>query len=235
MCSISKKIDVGGGTRVAHKSNGGGKGGGKGGGRKGSGLPYMLAQAKVRTTAPACDFNDCRLEWFCINDVVMGGRSEASCSADEFGCLIFQGVVSTVGGGFASCRTADGALGFTKTDIGLRVTYTSDGCQYKVNLSAGSMHESNAPIRSRDLQWGCPLPAPAGRRTVDLPFTEFRASVHGQPMPDEVLDAASLQSIGLNCSIFDMEGCAVPGLSGGPFVFKLEKLEVVRTSTSGQS
>lgn len=49
------------------------------------------------------------LRWFCINDVIMGGRSESRI-ATENGKLVFVGNISTVGGGFASIRTTETTL-----------------------------------------------------------------------------------------------------------------------------
>jgi hypothetical protein len=43
-------------------------------------------------------------EWYCIDDVVMGGQSSSSVSGGPE-ILNFAGTVSTVGGGFASCKT----------------------------------------------------------------------------------------------------------------------------------
>ena len=49
------------------------------------------------------------LKWYVIDDVVMGGRSKSSVSADKDGKMQFQGSLSTVGGGFCSCRTHEDA------------------------------------------------------------------------------------------------------------------------------
>ena len=70
------------------------------------GYPYMVQQQKARLTTGGLTLGASRpLEWFTLNDVVMGGRSESSCESDDRGGLVFRGVVSTVGGGFCSCRT----------------------------------------------------------------------------------------------------------------------------------
>ena len=70
------------------------------------GYPYMVQQQKARLTTGGLTLGASGpLEWFTLNDVVMGGRSESSCESDDRGGLVFRGVVSTVGGGFCSCRT----------------------------------------------------------------------------------------------------------------------------------
>ena len=83
-------------------------------------------------------------------------------------------------------------------------------------------------MSARDVSWQHELPQlGAGRHTVTLPLAHFSGSIHGQPVPGADLDTAALSSIGLNSSIFDMQGQAIPGREGGPFSFTLHALEWV--------
>lgn len=68
------------------------------------GFPYMVAQAKdvVHTIN---NRRDALLKWYVIDDVVMGGQSSSSVKATDDNKLIFAGKLSTIGGGFCSCRT----------------------------------------------------------------------------------------------------------------------------------
>ena len=185
------------------------------------GMPYMRQQAEQRTSALTLGAGT-ELEWFVLNDVVMGGRSESTCERTEAGGLLFSGTVSTVGGGFCSCRTHESALGAAVGgSTALRLEFTCDESLYKVTLSCGSMS-------ARDVSWQHELPQlGAGHHTVTLPLAHFSGSIHGQPVPGAELDTAALSSIGLNSSIFDMQGQAIPGREGGPFSFTLHALEWV--------
>jgi hypothetical protein len=53
------------------------------------------------------------LRWYCLNDLVMGGKSSSMLEKLADGSLRFSGNINTDGGGFASCRgcpaTAPGA------------------------------------------------------------------------------------------------------------------------------
>ena len=130
------------------------------------GMPYMRQQAEQRTSALTLGTE---LEWFVLNDVVMGGRSDSKCERTEVGSLHFSGTVSTVGGGFCSCRTHESALG-AGGSTALRLEFTCDESLYKVTLSCGSMS-------ARDVNWQHELPQlGAGHHTVTLPLAHFSGS-----------------------------------------------------------
>lgn len=203
------------------------KGAGKGK-RKGKGRAYMLEMSRQAVRCPATDPGGVGLSWYCINDVIMGGQSSADCSVDAEGRMMFQGVVSTVGGGFASCRTTESPLGIGKSDVGIRITYTSDGRFYKLKIGTGSSSDEGAPAGRGDVQWICPLPLEAGHHSVVLPFAQFHGKMYGNVVPDAVFDGASMQFLGFNVGIFDLDGNAIEGQSGGPFSFTLEGLEIVQ-------
>merc|ERR1712012_1510298 len=96
-----------------------------------------------------------------------GGQSSSSVSPTEAGCLQFEGTISTVGGGFCSCRTSEVPFGFAEDARGLRVTYVCDDKQYKISLSAASMHDPSLPVSTRDLTWSCKLPDGAGKHSEE--------------------------------------------------------------------
>lgn len=60
-------------------------------------------------------------------------------AADSGGRLLFSGSVSTVGGGFASCRTKTNSCGDSSAATTLAMTYVADSNPYKLTLSAGDM------------------------------------------------------------------------------------------------
>ena len=90
------------------------------------GMPYMRQQAEQRTSA--LTLGGTELEWFVLNDVVMGGRSESKCERTEAGGLHFSGTVSTVGGGFCSCRTHESPLFPAGGSTALQLDFNTETC-----------------------------------------------------------------------------------------------------------
>lgn len=68
----------------------------------------MQAQAEQTLETPALTVGASPpLQWYCLNDIVMGGQSSSQVTLSSEGALKFSGNISTVGGGFAGCRTTD--------------------------------------------------------------------------------------------------------------------------------
>ena len=143
------------------------------------GFPYMMKQREQRTSSGLTLGASKPLEWYCLNDVVMGGQSVSACEADGAGGLTFSGTISTVGGGFASCRTHDesslaSADGGTPTAV--RLHYTCDESNYKVTFSCTGSMTSGESARNRDLNFQHQLPEQgAGTHTVDVPLAQLNA------------------------------------------------------------
>jgi hypothetical protein len=96
------------------------------------------------------------VEWFRVNDVIMGGRSTSALSADRNGRLVFSGEISTIGGGFAAVRTTEqfsssGAVAVPKGASEVRVVVEGDGQMWKVNLGLGHGMVSVLPLFVRRL------------------------------------------------------------------------------------
>ena len=145
------------------------------------GFPYMMQQREKRTRSSLILGSSGPLEWYCLNDVVMGGQSVSSCEADDAsGGLTFSGAVSTVGGGFCSCRTHDDSSlappAGSAAVTALKLRFTSDSALYKLTLSTGEMTAETARDRNRDLNWQYQLPEGAGSHTVTVPLTEMHVS-----------------------------------------------------------
>ena len=92
------------------------------------------------------------LEFFRINDEVMGGKST---SALEFrdSSLVFSGTINTNGGGFASARTLgdDEPLGLRSgTQTALLVDVTGDGQRHKLTLHTADSWTMTVPVWTHD-------------------------------------------------------------------------------------
>lgn len=152
--------------------------------------------ASAQPTAPMSvlfDFtkSDAADRWMTVNDGVMGGLSEGGPAFDGQ-TLVFSGVTNTNGGGFSSIRTRPAPMDLGDAE-GLAVRYRADGRQYEVEVHTGE-RAGYIPVAFR-----APLPVVEGEgwHEARVPFSAFRASAHGRPLPDRRLDAARAQAIGL--------------------------------------
>ena len=204
-------------------SKGGGKGNGKGDG-KGGGRAYMQMQAECAVAA--LSLNSIGLEWYSIDDVVMGGQSNSTIELSSAG-LRFSGCLSNVGGGFCTMRTRDAPLGITPDSQGLNVRYTSDDFCYKITISCDTSTDTG---NRGKVSWKYSLPRNTTREMVSVhaPFAGFVASASGRQVPGAVLDPTEVKSVGLQCSIFltTEEGASVdPTAPVGDFELILHSLE----------
>lgn len=160
---------------------------------------FVLLLAATAAAQPASpvpllfDFTDpdAADRWITVNDGVMGGRSEGG-PAFPGETLVFSGVTNTNGGGFSSVRTRPADLGLGDAD-GLAVRYRADGRQYEVEVHTGE-RAGSIPVAFR-----APLPVVEGEgwHEARVPFTAFRASAHGRPLPERRLDPTRARSVGL--------------------------------------
>jgi NADH dehydrogenase [ubiquinone] 1 alpha subcomplex assembly factor 1 len=160
-------------------------------------------------------------EWFRINDVIMGGRSESQLAVDSSGRLAFSGVISTIGGGFASMRTSETTAvlvpsGATK----LRVTVEGDGQLWKVNLGLSHALMDRKPTWTHDF-----LTTKGSKTTHELPLAAFDAQIRGDKVAGAVLDTAEVCYVGLILSLVTQEGQPNPHFGDGPFQLVLHELE----------
>lgn len=135
--------------------------------------------------------------WRSINDGVMGGRSSGSVRFDPSskngeGALIFQGVINTNGGGFASVRlpVSPGMLD-EKAVIKLRIK--SDARAYKLTF------RTNARARWRPVSFQALIPSTKKGEwaEVSIPLKGLAASVFGRPVSGARFEKANVREIGI--------------------------------------
>ena len=166
------------------------------------GVAYM-AEMKQHTSS-ALSLNGHALNWYHLDDVVMGGHSESALAVTAAGGLRFYGNISTRDGGFSSCSTLPQPLGLTRATLGFNVTVSGNGELFKLTVATSdSVWE---PIWATDL----PTPSlePGVRHNLLLPLASFTASRMGKNVAGVTLDPAAIQSVGLNLGLVDM--CAGP-------------------------
>ena len=114
--------------------------------------------------------------WTPIDDRVMGGVSSSQLSFHQDGYAVFAGQVSSDhGGGFASVRHCDLALGDENT-VGYRLQVRGDGKRYKFNLRMDAVLDG--------VNYQAIFQPPAGRWVdIVLPLAVFSARYRGNPVP----------------------------------------------------
>jgi hypothetical protein len=159
----------------------------------------------IQTPGVSCSTwtrGDTVVEWFRVNDVIMGGKSSSALSRDRNGRLVFSGEISTIGGGFAAVRTTEnfsssGPVAVPKDASEVRVVVEGDGQMWKVNLGLGHGMMDNKPTWTHDFltQKGKrtthTLPLSAFAPTVRLPFNGFllhRLQTPASPVAESCTD-----------------------------------------------
>ena len=151
------------------------------------------------------------LDWVCINDTVMGGCSSSKVEGTNGG-LLFRGQLSLKnGGGFASMRNLDRALGLDGAE-GVRIRVRGDGrsflfCarRYDITIRAGGYRH---PFTSHA----------SGETDICLPFSDFYASSFGHRIDAPPLEEATERIVSLGVMLADK--------SPGPFQLEILALEL---------
>ena len=187
------------------------------------GMEYMREE-ESHLVNTSLTLNGKELQWYKINDVVMGGHSTSTLEATADGGLRFSGVISTVDGGFASCSTLEQPLDLPPTTSGFELTVTGNWELYKFSVKTD--RSVWVPI------WQADLPAvtyeePNVRHTFTLPLTAFSANRMGRPMTGYTLNATEVVAIGLNLALVDVDGSPNPHFADGPFELVLHDVRAV--------
>ncbi|NCG21135.1 MAG: hypothetical protein GWP91_19155 [Rhodobacterales bacterium] len=148
------------------------------------------------------------LDWYVVNDTVMGGVSSSQVLMDD--SAMFSGVLSLErNGGFASAR-ANVAPGMFDGAHSLRIHVNGDGRTYDVTLW-------REDISLRAGSYRVSVRTEVGRTEIQVPLADFRPTSFGRP----VYGAPSLDS---GLSKINTIGILLADKQPGPF--ELEILEV---------
>ena len=102
------------------------------------GMAYMREE-ESHLVNTSLTLNGKALQWYKVNDVVMGGHSTSTLEATEEGGLRFSGVISTQDGGFASCSTLEQPLALPPTTTGFEMTVTGNWEMYKFSVKTDKL------------------------------------------------------------------------------------------------
>lgn len=184
------------------------------------------------------------LQWFRLDDGVMGGKSETNHVVDETSILHFQGTIDTNGGGFCSIRarlpcSTDKATPLTDSMEGIRLRYRGDGKTYKLLLSDGKASTGGPFSRSPSWQADIVTTETTNFQELVVPFTTLKPSFGGsaasRPGPDQLaqyrFDPKEIHEIGLMLSLKLSDGSANPKETFGegifPFSLHIKSIEPV--------
>jgi len=149
------------------------------------------------------------VQWFVINDGVMGGLSEGTIETTADGTAVFQGVLSLENnGGFSSVRTRPADFNLAGAE-GLIFRVKGDGKRYKAYLRMDSNFDGiiyQAAFETVPGKW----------MDARLPFKSFEPTYHGRSRPDaRPLDANDVTSLGF----------IVSDKQEGPFRLEIESVK----------
>lgn len=219
--------------------------------------------ANERAAIPVLNIAGEAMQWFRLDDGVMGGQSEtahqavvvdadrsssSSSSSSQQQMLHFTGTINTNGGGFASIRSKipQGILDATTTS-GVRIRCRGDGKTYKFLLSEGTRN-AGAPM-SRTPSWQADIPTKNDgqwQETV-IPFDKLLPSFGGpsarmgNSAKQEKLkfDPTIMREIGFMLSLKLSNGSPNPKETFGegvfPFSLHIQSVEPVASDTCDSS
>jgi len=183
-----------------------------------SGLILMTALYSTASAGPAKLVTDFRqdpgsLEWFVVNDDVMGGRSSGGFELGD-GSLAFSGSINTRGGGFSSIRSRGPRMDLSDFS-GIRLRVRGDGRRYAWQL------RTDATYRGRELGFWSEFETTAGQwLEIDLPFSAFVPKFRGNELDLAPPNPASIRGMGL----------MIADGRDGPFTISLDSVRAYRDS-----
>jgi len=192
--------------------------------------------ANEAAAVTALDLLGQELQWFRLDDGVMGGRSETVLHSSDDTGLKFHGTINTQGGGFCSIRTKSKEGLFQQQDVtGLQLNFRGDGKTYKVIMSDG---KGGSPFTGSP-SWQIDLPT---KRAEDeetmIFFSDLKPSFGGSPKsrPEDVakykFDPSDIREIGLMLSLKLSDGSSNPKETFGegifPFLLHVNFIKVIR-------
>jgi NADH dehydrogenase [ubiquinone] 1 alpha subcomplex assembly factor 1 len=140
------------------------------------------ALAKLRTirtsAAPAGKLDLSALSWVVVDDRVMGGRSQSRMVSQADGTMVFSGEFVVAGGGFASVRANLPTQGFRMSGSrGFVLNCEGDGrLGYKMILKTNTAFDG--------IMYQASFDAPPTPASFTIPFSSFRPTFRGQPVPN---------------------------------------------------
>jgi hypothetical protein len=172
--------------------------------------------------------------WHALNDTIMGGRSQGSCSVSQAG-LRFTGELIEAGGGFVSVRSPLFSPPLDLSDFaGLRLDLAGHGRRFKLAVACADGVAGLTELIPGGLRWVHEFGTEAeGFSLVRIGFDQLTPSVRAQPIAKLPMglplhfDAARITRLQLLHSKFDDAGGLNPGFRPGPIDLELQAIQAV--------
>lgn len=185
----------------------------------------MLAELVTLLIATGDGFSG----WTTLNDTVMGGRSQGTCSASSMGLLIEANVVAE-GGGFISCRSPrwQPPLNLSSANA-IEIQLVGDGRRYKLALATDDLAGKIAGLLPGGLRWVRDFDTnQIGQTTVRIEFSALQPTLRANPIGVPLrFDSNRIAQIQILHSRFGDDGSENPGFSPGPLKLLVQKIEAI--------
>lgn len=154
------------------------------------------------------------LDWFCVNDTVMGGVSQSNVQQSDDG-VVFSGTLSLEqNGGFTSIRSQPSELSLDGT-TGFRLRLRGDGRTYDFTA-----RRDDVPIRGGSYR--VPVQTVADEEVVvEVSLAQFTATTYGRPL-------ASAPPLALAPERIASVGFLLADKQPGPFSLTVLSIEPIR-------
>ena len=167
--------------------------------------------------------------WDTLNDTIMGGRSQSSCSVSAAG-LHWRGRLVSDGGGFISCRSPQWRPPLDlRGATALQLQLIGDGRRYKIAIACADLITGLSAALPGGLRWvhGFDTVA-ASLQTITIPFASLRPSVQARLL-DVPLKFQPRRVERIQClhSRFDDDGSPNPGYQDGDLDLLIQSIAVV--------
>ncbi len=131
-------------------------------------------------------------DWKIVNDGVMGGLSKGKVQISKEGIMKFSGDLSLENNGGFSLVESEGVDLNLSNDLGVLLLVKGDGREYQLRF------ESDAKFRGMPVSFSGTFQTKKGEwEQVKVPFTAFKGGWRGRDLPEEKLNPASIDSIGI--------------------------------------
>lgn len=189
-------------------------------------IPVLSIAARSSSKQGQPAIQQTPMQWFRLDDGVMGGQSETTHQAINAQILHFTGTINTNGGGFASIRSKiPEAIFDATTTIGVRIRCRGDGKTYKFLMSEGTRN-AGAPM-SRTPSWQADIRTKNDGewQEVVIPFDTLLPSFGGgaaragSKENNHKFDPTSMREIGFMLSLRLSNGSPNPKETFGEGIF----------------
>ena len=165
-------------------------------------------------------------EWTSLNDSIMGGNSQATCSLTSNG-LLLKGTLIEQGGGFVSCTSPIFSPPLDLSPYrGLQLDVEGKGRTLKFGISCNKTSYGLQRFISGDIRWIASVPTDqSGVTTIKVPFNSLKPAIRAKPVLLPIkFDSSCISRLQLLHSKFGQPGEMNPGFQAGAIEILLRSI-----------